>query len=281
MAGPCARRSPCRNPPPAGEDDLAGATLTERSGTPILTPVMSRAPTPAPATTFVGAPSLDNKLFKQFIKAYLEAQVPGWIENDPEPREQLLKAQFPDLYYGNLHMDCYQFCQESEDHFETAGAKKPNRNPFVALLLYGLVTQRWIQHKRRRNGAVAMTWPEFKEFFRKNLGDFRTFVDSVLKKVKRNSQYQDKSVQDWAALLEYLQSILIEFDSEWALEEGTMIWYFWEGFCPLVTVKMEQRGQELDSFEELVEKAVDAKAKAALRPRSYARKTDQHCLRGS
>ena len=44
---------------------------------------------------------------------------------------------------------------------------------------------------------------------------------------------------------------------------------------------MEQRGRELDSFEELVEKAVDAEAKAALRPRSYARETDQYCLRGS
>ena len=32
---------------------------------------------------------------------------------------------------------------------------------------------------------------------------------------------------------------------------------------------------------ELVEKAVDAKAKAALRPRSYACKTDQHFLQGS
>ena len=69
-----------------------------------------------------------------------------------------------------------------------------------------------------------MTWLEFKEFLRKNLGDFRAFVDSVWKKVKRDSQYQDESVQDWAAHLEYLQSILIEFNSEWAPEEGTMIW---------------------------------------------------------
>ena len=44
---------------------------------------------------------------------------------------------------------------------------------------------------------------------------------------------------------------------------------------------MKQRGQELNSFKELVEKAVDAEAKAALRPRSYTRKTDQHCLWGS
>ena len=44
---------------------------------------------------------------------------------------------------------------------------------------------------------------------------------------------------------------------------------------------MEQRGQELNSFEELVIKAVDTKAKAALWPRSYACETDQHCLWGS
>ena len=44
---------------------------------------------------------------------------------------------------------------------------------------------------------------------------------------------------------------------------------------------MEQCGQELDSFEEQVKKAVDAKAKAALRLDSYACKTDQSCLRRS
>ena len=44
---------------------------------------------------------------------------------------------------------------------------------------------------------------------------------------------------------------------------------------------MQQRGQELDSFEELVEKAVDAKAKVALRPLCYARRTNQYCFCGS
>ena len=48
-----------------------------------------------------------------------------------------------------------------------------------------------------------MTWPEVKEFLQKNLGDSKAFVDSVWKKVKRNSQYQDKLVQDGAAHLEY------------------------------------------------------------------------------
>ena len=71
-----------------------------------------------------------------------------------------------------------------------------------------------------------MTWVKFKDFFRKNLEDSRSFVDSIRKKVNRKSQYQDKLIHDWAAHLEYLKSILIEFDLECVPEENTMIWYF-------------------------------------------------------
>lgn len=44
---------------------------------------------------------------------------------------------------------------------------------------------------------------------------------------------------------------------------------------------MEQRGRELDSFKELIEKAVNAEAKATFRPCFYARETDQYCFRRS
>ena len=126
-----------------------------------------------------------------------------------------------------------------------------------------------------------MIGPEFKQFLQKNLGNLKAFVNSIWKKIKRNSQYLNKSVQDWAAHLEYFQSIFIEFDSEWAQEEGTMIWYFWKSLRPSVMVKMEQRGQEPNSFKEVVKKAVDAEAKVVFGPRSYACKTDQHCFWGS
>ena len=105
MAGPCACRSPYWNLSHAGEDMLAGAAPTENSSTPTPTPAVLRAPTPAPAITL----SSDDKLFKQFMKAYLEVQVPGQIKVDSKFCEQSLKARFSDLYYGNLHMDYYEF----------------------------------------------------------------------------------------------------------------------------------------------------------------------------
>ena len=69
MAGPRACRSSCLKPPPTSEDELAGAAPIEGSSTPTPTPAVSYAPTPTPAIAL----SSDNKLFKQFIQAYLEA----------------------------------------------------------------------------------------------------------------------------------------------------------------------------------------------------------------
>lgn len=45
--------------------------------------------------------------------------------------------------------------------------------------------------------------------------------------------------------------------------------------------QMEQRGRELDSWDELVEKAIDAEAKASLQPPSFIREMDQRCPRGN
>ena len=44
-----------------------------------------------------------------------------------------------------------------------------------------------------------------------------------------------------------------------------MIQYFQKGLRPLVQVEIEQRGQELNNFEEIIKKAGNAKAKAVLR----------------
>lgn len=69
---------------------------------------------------------------------------------------------------------------------------------------------------------------------------------------------------------------MIEFDSDGVPEESAMIWYIEEGLKLLLRVEIEQRSREPDNFNEIVEKAVDTKAKAGLSLRSYTCKTNQH-----
>lgn len=58
---------------------------------------------------------------------------------------------------------------------------------------------------------VLITWDKFKAFLRKSPSETTSFVDGIWNKIKKDSEYQLKEVQDWAAYLEYLQSILMEF----------------------------------------------------------------------
>ena len=44
---------------------------------------------------------------------------------------------------------------------------------------------------------------------------------------------------------------------------------------------MEQQSWELDSWIEIVEKAVDVEAQASLQPTSYIKEMDLQCLRGN
>ena len=129
MAGPRTRRNLRCNPPLGGEDELVGGLTgvpTKGSNTPTHSPAVSWAPTPAPPST--------DELFKRFMKAYLESnQGPSQL---PEERERPLKAKVPDVYYGKLHMDCYHFCQQCEDHFETSWVTGTNQTSFVASFLY-------------------------------------------------------------------------------------------------------------------------------------------------
>ena len=60
-----------------------------------------------------------------------------------------------------------------------------------------------------------------------------------------------------------------------------MVRYFEEGLKPSIKAEMDQDASHLDDYEELVAKAVRAKAKAGLRPSSYVQETDQQVSRGN
>ena len=60
-----------------------------------------------------------------------------------------------------------------------------------------------------------------------------------------------------------------------------MIRCFLEGLRPSIRAQLDARGRELDSWEEAVEKAVNAEAKALLQPSSSTREIDSKCPRGN
>ena len=156
MAGPCACRSPCRNPASAGKNDLAGAVPTEGSGTPTTTPVVSRTPTSAPAAALAplltsaaadSAARYSTKDFQGILKTILEARAPA-----PQSEsfcDRPLKTRALDLSRGKTHMEYYNFRRQCKDHFATANATRLNRLPFAATFLKDWVLFRWQQHQRK------------------------------------------------------------------------------------------------------------------------------------
>ena len=179
-------------------------------------------------------------------------------------------------------MECYHFCRQCEDHFETAGAKGHKRVPFAASFLRERINFRWQQHKTRteRDRANPLTWDEFKAFLRKSLGESTAFVNSIWSKIKRDSQYQQEEVQDWASHLEHLQSILLEFDTRCAPTEDVLCRYFYKGLRPSIRLWIDEKGRELDGWDSLVKKTTRAKAKAKMQA-FVSRNIDPYCHQGN
>ena len=56
----------------------------------------------------------------------------------------------------------------------------------------------------------------------------------------------------------------MEFDPATAPTESMMVRYFKEGLKPFIKAEIDQNATHLDNYEELIAKAVRAKAKAGL-----------------
>lgn len=173
--------TPSRSPSPfGGPDDLAGT----QAPPPGPSNVLAVAPRPpdalaaAPAGSEAPPRVYSYEEMQDIIRTMMEAK-PATTEG---PQERPLKARLPDVYRGDNHMACYNFCQQCKDHFATAGAKRPNRISFAASFLQDCISFRWQQHKQKLDNEtlVPPTWEEFKAFLHKSLGDSRTFVDKFL-----------------------------------------------------------------------------------------------------
>ena len=86
---------------------------------------------------------------------------------------------------------------------------------------------------------------------------------------------------DWAVYLKYLQSILLEYNPVGAPTEPTMFRYFRKGLKPSVLVELEHQDLKLENFDQMVKKAVNAKAESALCLCSSTKEMNQNCFRGN
>ena len=296
MARSSARRSPCQNLHD-GKDELAGGTPTKGSDRRTPTPAATRAPTPVavPIVAWLAiSGSADSSVVRylednlqRIFKTVLDSRPPAPI---PTPvvagapysegsRERPLKARFPDIYWGKSHLEYYNFFQRCKDHFATAGATGLNQVPFAATFLKDTVLFQWQQHQRKIEDQInaPIIWERFKAFFCQSLGESEAFVDTIWSTIRKDSQHQLQTVINWAAHLEYLQTVFWEFDANAVISEPVLIRLFRDGLRPSIRAQAKQEGRRKDIYDEAIKKAITVEAKAALNLPSWACEMDVCC----
>ncbi len=226
-----------------------------------------------------------NDLFQEFIWTFMERTqapaAPTASAPDVEARndtDRPLKSRNRNLYYGNLHIECYYFCQQCKDHFKVAGSLGHKRVLFAARFLKNRILNWWQQHKTRIqcNRLVPITWDEFKAILRKSLRESNAFVGHVWSKLRGDAQHQSEEVQDWAAHLEHLQSILLEFDANNTLREGQLGQTFYDGLRPSIKLWIANIGEDMP-WDDLIRAANKAEARTKIQGSTHL---DQRCPKG-
>ena len=69
---------------------------------------------------------------------------------------------------------------------------------------------------------------------------------------------------EWAAHLEHLQTIFQEFNADAVISKLVLICLFHDGFRPSIRARTEQKGRQKDTWDQVIQKAITAEAKAAL-----------------
>ncbi len=107
---------------------------------------------PVPVSAFAPALAPNNDLFQEFMWICIErvrAQAPAALAApapDVEARDETnrpLKLWNPDLYYGNLYIEYYYFCQQYKDYFKVAELLGHKCVSFAAKFLKNRILNRW------------------------------------------------------------------------------------------------------------------------------------------
>ncbi len=85
-------------------------------------------PPQAPPSAAPDVARYTQKDMDHLLQTFLQASKGGSSDK--------LKAKTLDVYCNRSYMECYNFCQQYEDHFTTCGVTGLNRIPFAAFFLW-------------------------------------------------------------------------------------------------------------------------------------------------
>ncbi len=91
--------------------------------------------------------------------------------------------------------------------------------------------------------------------------------------------YQLEEVLDWAVYLEHLQTVLKEFHPIATPNKETLICYFRETLRLSIQAQLDNHGRDLDTWNKMIEKAINAEAKTNFQPSSGTKEIDFRCPR--
>ena len=128
--------APSIAPPGSSPPPESGDKLSDQPARPSTKPPVANAPAAANSIPKYSEDDL-QRIFKTVLEARVPAPAPVFAPapvpaSAPAPApivakapRKKLKAHSPDMYCGKSHMDCYNFYQQCEDYFATAGATGP------------------------------------------------------------------------------------------------------------------------------------------------------------
>ncbi len=118
-------------------------------------PLGSNEPGPSEAPEApIGPPDTPLPTFRtpdvaRYIQKDMDHLLQTFLQASKGGSGDKVKAKTPDVYCGRSHIECYNFCQQCEDHFATCKATGPNQIPFAASFFRDQINFRWQQHKRK------------------------------------------------------------------------------------------------------------------------------------
>ena len=135
------------------EDKFANAAPIEGNNTPVVSYIPTLALVVAPATAPSSIAQYSKNDFQRIFKTVSDsrsspapAPIPILAQQHESPWKRLLKAWFPDIYWGKIYMECYNFFSQCKNHFITTRATRSNRVLFAIISLNDIALFCWQQY---------------------------------------------------------------------------------------------------------------------------------------